>query len=366
VSQPEPNAAASSPLSVSRVRRNTSGLGGAVIGALVSLVLGLASLLLLLRTITGAPALALGFLSLRRINAMDGDNLPPRARWARWAAIAGMVLGFAGIILDIVLLIAVLLLRTGEASRRATCADHLRRVGLAVAGYQQVYRAFPTATVDSHRGLAGLAGWNQLPYPERLSWYALILPHLEQQSGGSGPGQARRERLTALSKKLKPSIPWNRPPNRDALDLIVPIFLCPSHPGPDLLPAQTDYVGITGIGPDAAWLPKENPRAGFFGYGRRLRLEGARKTGDLPAGQSNTMMCAETMRDNGPWIAGGRPTARPLYPEDLPYIGYERQFGGMHPGGANILMVGGEVRFFSEQGSPRVFEALATLRHGEW
>jgi hypothetical protein len=112
---------------------------------------------------------------------------------------------------------------------------------------------------------------------------------------------------------------------------------------------------------NAAELPSGAPNAGFFGYERELRLRGPALGDELPAGASHTMMCAETMRDNGAWAAGGRSTVRPLDPADLPYIGYDQQFGGMHPGGANLLMVGAEVRFFSDKGSPQVFESLATL-----
>ena len=112
-------------------------------------------------------------------------------------------------------------------------------------------------------------------------------------------------------------------------------------------PAPTDYVGIAGVGEDAAFLPKESPRAGFFGYQRHLYIDRRVGTNDLPAGTSHTMVCAETTRDNGPWVAANRSTVRPLSPEDLPYIGLQRQFGGCHPGGANLLKVDASVQFFS-------------------
>ena len=42
-----------------------------------------------------------------------------------------------------------------------------------------------------------------------------------------------------------------------------------------------------------------------------------------------------------------------------------RQFGGNHPGGANVLFADGSARFISESIDPKVFEALSTMAGGE-
>src|ERR1043165_9915030 len=81
------------------------------------------------------------------------------------------------------------------------------------------------------------------------------------------------------------------------------IFKCPSNPNEGNSVSFAHYVGITGVGADAAWLAIEHPHAGFFGYDRRLTDK------DLNRGASNIMVVAETATKNGPWAAGGHPTS---------------------------------------------------------
>jgi len=354
-----------------------STLQRALMGAGVSVLLGLASVLLLLKFLTGVPALLVGLVSLRRLNSLVGarETSPPASlEWGRRCAVAGMVLGGVGIVLGIIGLVSLILVRVAETSRRAACANNLRELGLAVARYHDHENRFPPATVPSSAGLAGFAPWRAPAYAERLSWVVVLLPYLEGPEAGreaSGKASGRRGRTSGLPEALRhgldPSRPWDDPVNAAAAETLLRQLLCPSHPtyDPDHRPAPTHYPGIAGINrpgrPDAAELPRESPDAGFFGYERRLRLKGSARGEELPGGASHTMMCAETMRDNGAWAAGGRSTVRPLDLADLPYVGYDRPFGGMHPGGANLLMVGAEVRFFSDKGNPQVFESLATL-----
>jgi hypothetical protein len=117
----------------------------------------------------------------------------------------------------------------------------------------------------------------------------------------------------------------------------------------------TSYVGLAGIDPDAAALPKTSPRAGFFGYERTLSRD------DVQAGISFTLMAAETDRDLGPWTAGGRPTVRGLDPEETDYIGIGRPFGGLHAGGAWTLWVDGSARFVRDGVPAEEFRRPATL-----
>ncbi len=350
-----------------------STLQRALMGAGVSVLLGLTSVLLLLKFLTGVPALLVGFVSLRRLNSLVGareTSLPASLEWGRRCAVAGMVLGGVGIVLGMIGLVSLILVRVAETSRRAACANNLRELGLAVARYHDHENRFPPATVASDAGLAGFAPWRAPAYAERLSWVVILLPDLEgpeTEREASGKGSGRRGRTAGLPEALRhgldPNRPWDDPVNSAAAETLLRQLLCPSHPSydPDDRPAPTHYPGIAGIGLNAAELPRGAERAGFFGYERDLRLRGPAVGDGMHAGASHRMMCAETMRDNGAWAAGGRSTVRPLDPADLPYIGYDRQFGGMHPGGANLLMVGAEVRFFSDKGNPKVFEELATL-----
>ena len=137
----------------------------------------------------------------------------------------------------------------------------------------------------------------------------------------------------------------------------MPVYLCPSLARPDPLrqPGLTTYVGLAGIDPDAARLPRQDRRAGVFGYDRVITRQ------DVTAGISFTMMVAETTRDLGPWVAGGPATVRGLAPDETRYVGTGRPFGGLHPDGANVLWVDASVRFVKDTVAPEVFWSQATL-----
>jgi prepilin-type processing-associated H-X9-DG protein len=117
----------------------------------------------------------------------------------------------------------------------------------------------------------------------------------------------------------------------------------------------TSYLGIAGVGVDAARYPRKDPRAGFFGYDRVITQA------DITSGTSVTMMVAETTQHNGPWLAGGSPSVRGLDPDIERYIGLGRPFGGLHLDGLNVLWVDGSVRPVGERVAPAEFRASARI-----
>jgi prepilin-type processing-associated H-X9-DG protein len=300
--------------------------------ALASFVLGLASLFLLL--LAGLPALALGLRGLRDVHASDG-----RLRGRRLAA-AGMLLGGLGCLATLAGLAVGVVAHLTVRSQRLECANNLRRIGLAANKYADAHQeALPRGTLPGPQ-----------PPEKCLSWLAALLPYLGEQP-------TAHQRYLGLSAKLDPKQPWDAPANAEALDTPLSVFLCRAHPHfePRPHPGLTHYVGLTGVGPDAARLPTDSPRAGVFGYDRVVRRQ------DVTAGISFTMLATETAVDNGPWLAGGRPTLRELAPDETHYIGPGRPFGGLHPGGANVLWVDASVRWVGEGVSPEDFRAQATL-----
>ncbi len=241
-------------------------------------------------------------------------------------------------------LVAILQLRV--ASRRTRCADHLATLGKGLKAYEEQHGAFPYATVVNA----------DLPPQKRLSWYVGAWPSL----GGDGdelsidlakPWDAAENRHPVRRKKdgTESSL-VNRPKLRCPADYARAVT---SQPGP------TTYVGIAGIGTDAAMLPADDARAGIFGYDRQTRLE------QITDGPGETMIVAETGLDTGPWTAGGRPTVRGLDLEQTPSVGMDqdgyRQFGGLHPKGANTLFAGGGVMFVSNAIDARVLAAMMTF-----
>jgi prepilin-type processing-associated H-X9-DG protein len=183
----------------------------------------------------------------------------------------------------------------------------------------------------------------RLPLEERLSWFVTVMPFIESNR---------------IYNKMDRDQGWAAEENRFAALLVVRSFQCPAYPEqrPVSTLAPTHYPGLTGLGADAAALPRDDPRAGFFGDERKLVYE------DFKGRGSDIVVMAETTRASGAWTAAGTPTSRCVDPNGGPYIGRGGQFGGMHSGGANAALADGTVRLFSDRMDPAAWEALATLR----
>ena len=118
-------------------------------------------------------------------------------------------------------------------------------------------------------------------------------------------------------------------------------------------------MGIAGVGSDAAARSFGDPKIGAFGYDRRTAFV------DVKDGTSNTVMVLESALGTDSWARGGFATIRGVNPEDKPYVGAGRPFGGTHLAGSNALMMDGSVWTLSDRISPEVVEALATIAGGE-
>lgn len=301
--------------------------------AVVAFLLGLASPLFSLAA--ALPALFLGLRAVRAINGSDG-----RLRGRR-LAVAGLVLASVTTVVTVLGFVALLLLYAQDKSYLAGCTNNLRLIGQAVNRYSDHDNGhFPPATVAN----ASLA-------PEqRLSWEAAILPYLAE-------GTPAGKKWVELSGEIEFKEAWDAPANAAPRRKNVAPFLCPAFVR-GLSQGQhglTAYVGVAGVGPDAAELSLTDPRAGFFGYDRRPTRA------DISAGISNTMMVVETARENGPWLAGGAATTRGLDPNCEDYIGRGRPFGGLHREGLNALWADGSVQRVNENVAPMAFRASARI-----
>ena len=138
------------------------------------------------------------------------------------------------------------------------------------------------------------AAWpnEQLSPEKRLSWIAAILPFVEQD---------------AMAKQLHKELGWDAPEHQPLRDVGIYSLICPSSMSREEARKEnrTHYVGISGVGEDAASLAKDDPNRGAFGYDRTIRF------GDVKDGTSVTLLLAETSLDNGPWLAAGRPGRSP-------------------------------------------------------
>jgi prepilin-type processing-associated H-X9-DG protein len=304
--------------------------------AVASLALGLASLLLLF--LTGIPAIWVGVNALRAMNAAEDRVRGRRLAWA------GIVLGGAGCAAAVVGLLVLVYTTLQVRSQRLACENNLRRIGAAVLNYHTTNNVFPPGALPNAA----------LPPERRLSWLAALPPFLEQKAKDS-------PRMQILYGELDLSEAWDSGANAAVARSTAPLCRCPAHAfeDPRVAAGNTDYVGLAGVGRDAAELPITDPNAGIFGYDRTVRLD------DLKAGASETLLAAETGRDNGPWIAGGPATVRGIDPADVPHVGPGRAFGGLHAGGLNVLFADGSAEFMGNEVSPQFFETLTRLRRDE-
>ncbi len=293
------------------------------VAAMLSLGMGLLAVPLL--CFAGLPALLFGYSSLYAINASEGQLR------GRGLAIAGMVLGALGCLLGAGYGLFLTLGYVQGNSARARCADNLRQIGQALYAYQENHdHVFPQATLPN----------SKLPPEERLSWLAAILPFAERKAPA-------RQKWQTLIESINPDKSWEDPVHQVDRTTNVRLFLCPGYPqdANRSRPGLTDYFGLAGIGEDSPLLPRDDPRAGFFGCDRTVTWSQVKQE------QSTTLIVTETTRKNGPWIAGGYPTARGIDLEDTPLIGRDRQLGGCHfnfftgEQGLNTLWLDGSVRY---------------------
>ncbi len=229
------------------------------------------------------------------------------------------------------------------AAARAQCQNNLKQIALGGHQYHDAEGHWPVGTLPSEA----------LPPEKRLSWQAALLPYLEQDG---------------LYKALDRGAAWDGGKNATEARRPVRTFTCGiARSGND---EKTSYVGVAGVGADAATFPLRDARCGLFGYDRRVKQK------DVADGLANTLLALDTSREPGAWAAGGGATVRGLDPQGQPYVARDGQFGLVHrdpptiqfarlPVEASSAFADGSVRMLADKVSPGVLEALATIAGGE-
>lgn len=222
-----------------------------------------------------------------------------------------------------------------EAAARSTCQNNLKQIVVSLQNYASLDDGrFPPATIQS----------DTLPPERRLSWLILVDPYMEAR----------------MDPEWKPrkNEPWDSDANLNlARTKRLRAFACPGdrHALEPEGVSLSSYVGVTGVGSDAATLPREDKRAGLFGYDRQTALM------EIRDGADTTIAVIETSSDNGPWMAGGRPTSRSFLLEGASAIGPGGQFGGFHRDAVNIGFVDGSVRQIRDSIDGKTLSALFTI-----
>ena len=237
----------------------------------------------------------------------------------------------------------------------------IRDLGRAAAGYpEQHARSFPPGALIARDESFGSRG--NLRLDERVSFLRELLPYFDD------------DRYRMLYTQIDPSKPWYDEQNLKAARVLVPQFLHPGAPpyfgeakagGRELRVALSHFVGMAGVGPDALFYRKDDPRAGIFGdpaYRPPTRLD------EIRDGTSNTILMIQVdSRLTGPWIQGGGSTMRgtSLAGDDVgrPYGFLAPSYGGKP--GTFVVMADGSVRYITRNISHDVFKALCTMAGGE-
>jgi type II secretory pathway pseudopilin PulG len=134
--------------------------------------------------------------------------------------------------------------RAREASRRATCKNNLRQIGLALHNYESNFQVYPAAT-------AGYLLMQPTGADARdFSPFVYLLPYLDEQ--------ALYSTVNFDVTAFDPEPGWDGPENVTALSRRVSLFLCPTDPWPSVQGAgTTNYRVNVGTGP-RAFPPDDN------------------------------------------------------------------------------------------------------------
>lgn len=292
-----------------------------------------------------------------------------------------------------------------EASRRASCVNKLKQMGLALHNYHDVHQVFPPALLSSgrynsasyhasHGGVKNTTGW------------ALLAPYFEQSAL---IGNYDFAVCSSMSSPYGHAVRGNDTLNDGVYNARIPLLECPSHPEAGTVSnnapgvasdfytrrnaVRTSYAFSSGTFTDydGPWMGMGNDiRQGMFGN------DGAAGMINLTDGTSNTLAIGESQGGNfktsthyGPWGLTGTHTcchgrvvssssagivytaaeARDWsingpWQNDAMKRTYAWAFNSLHPGGAQFALADGSAKFLSESMNYETLCRLAFIHDG--
>ncbi len=272
-----------------------------------------------------------------------------------------------------------------EAAARAKCQNNLKQIGLAMHNYHSRMDCFPSGFLSNVQ-----ADGTNSPNGPGWSWAAILLNDIEQ-----GP----------LFNQIDFTRSIMDPYHNSARTQVIPIYLCPSDPGPKVIPIYS-YDGATGfsattvmtqagrtnyaavIGTVEAGEDPPEIADGVFYRNSKTRVA------DITDGTSNTLFVGErstkhamitwtgaiygsgvpkqpTTGNPASWTGEGAAVHALGHCSDEPghqpngNSGHVDDFSSFHPLGAMFLMGDGSVRIINDSIPPWIYQALGTRAGGE-
>lgn len=282
-----------------------------------------------------------------------------------------------------------------EAARRMSCTNNLKQMGMAMHNYASAYNSmFPPG--------AGVGGSTNIPgYAHGL--FSKMLPYIEEE---------------VLTRSFDPAQSTLHPNNKQARYTPINVYVCPSYPGPSVIPetssgpewtkgAITTYQGTNGYVRIDVPPPYDSDRItctiygdypetrGLFSYGWKF----ARRFRDISDGTSNTLAMGEFVQKDSspgadgqnydysdwpgncrPWIFGGDYNQGNYAAKVVEKNGINAKvgrdaaggrvrynhlpFGSSHPSGAGFLVADGSVCFISDEVEIEVLQACVGINDG--
>jgi prepilin-type N-terminal cleavage/methylation domain-containing protein/prepilin-type processing-associated H-X9-DG protein len=285
-----------------------------------------------------------------------------------------VVIGIIGVLVAL-LLPAIQAAR--ESSRRTSCVNNLRQLGIALQNYESSHRGLPAGYISQVVKVNGIdtdtgPGWG---------WAALLLDNLEE---------------TALRGRVRFDRPIEDPLNLQVRTKTVDVYLCPSDTVEPVWTAYQDVVGVVpppkicDVGTADYVAMYGNSEPGVDGAGLFFRNSHVHFR-EITDGTSHTIAVGERARRLGEATWLGSVTGAVLLPGPNDGVGtFEHEhssimtlgqagegkspgdptgeidmFYSMHPGGVNFVFADAHVAFLTPEMDYKVFEALSTRAGGE-
>jgi len=255
-----------------------------------------------------------------------------------------------------------------EAARKATCANNLTQLGVALQHYQAAHEVLPPGTIEPQGPI------RNVPKGYHMGWLVQLLPYVEEG---------------VTFKNVDFSVGVYHKNNAPVRAIGIALFRCPSYSGPQGLAPELPVAWVSnyaGCHHDVE-APIDVDNNGVFFRNSHISSR------DVTDGTTHTIYVGEKLGGNNDlgWMSGTRATLRntgtplgmtaggflPAGDEGLEEAGQPEGpaadkaalqvggFGSEHVGGGNFLFGDGAVRLISQAINTKVYQQLGHRADGK-